>query len=283
MVGTLGFCAPEQISGKAETRSDIFSIAATLYHMLSGELPQHSLDPLELIVPGLGPGLDRIVARGTEPRLGNRYSNAHELAEDLRAWQNGFEDGHSPGPSAVASSQATALMAPAVPTQVNRTRAWAIIAGLAAGLGIALGLVSVWSPAVKSSTVSPSALAESESIPIRKGLDETYELGAYKVHSEGFTFGFGGPLASAQSTALLAFNLNDVPQFHRDWQFDERTGNTEDTVIAMKGAGFGGGYILRPQGKKVYVLTIVPAPIELQLFHKLAEGLLRAERSRPTR
>ena len=38
--GTMTFCAPEQILGKAEARSDLYSLAATFYVLLTGETVQ---------------------------------------------------------------------------------------------------------------------------------------------------------------------------------------------------------------------------------------------------
>ncbi len=36
-VGTMGYCAPEQMYGKAEPRSDVFSVGATMLHLLRGQ------------------------------------------------------------------------------------------------------------------------------------------------------------------------------------------------------------------------------------------------------
>jgi len=37
--GTLGYAAPEQVAGHAEPRSDVYGLAATIYHLLTGDDP----------------------------------------------------------------------------------------------------------------------------------------------------------------------------------------------------------------------------------------------------
>lgn len=82
-VGTPGFCAPEQMSGRAEPRSDLYSVGATLYHLCSGEKPPaFSFEPLELPVAGLA----QIVRKATAMRVGERYVNAREMSDALRDW-----------------------------------------------------------------------------------------------------------------------------------------------------------------------------------------------------
>ena len=141
MVGTLGFCAPEQLSGKAETRSDLYSVAATMYHMLTGHPPQLSFDPLQLQVRGLRPGLEQIIARGSEPCASDRYHRAEDMAADLRAWQSGvppamiFDDTMEqelPDPSVV-------LPTSALPTN---QWVWVGVAVAALGLGLIVGQVA---------------------------------------------------------------------------------------------------------------------------------------------
>src|SRR5947207_12198198 len=39
-VYTEGYAPPEQIVGKPEARSDLFALAATLYHLVSGKAPE---------------------------------------------------------------------------------------------------------------------------------------------------------------------------------------------------------------------------------------------------
>ncbi len=47
--GTLGYAAPEQIAGQAEHRSDVYALAATLYHLLTDQQPPEPPDPFPKI------------------------------------------------------------------------------------------------------------------------------------------------------------------------------------------------------------------------------------------
>ena len=85
-VGTPGFCAPEQMGGRAEVRSDIYSVGATLYHLCTGRFPPaFTFDALEMDLPRC-PGLVKIVIKATAPKPSERYATAEEMAQALRAW-----------------------------------------------------------------------------------------------------------------------------------------------------------------------------------------------------
>ena len=85
-VGTPGFCAPEQMGGRAEIRSDLYSVGATLYHLCTGRTPPaFSFDALEMDLPR-HPGLVKIVLKATQPKAQDRYSTAEDMAQALRAW-----------------------------------------------------------------------------------------------------------------------------------------------------------------------------------------------------
>jgi serine/threonine protein kinase len=52
VVYTEGYAPPEQLVGKAEPRSDLFSLAATLYHLATGKRPDgcHTADEIEALL-----------------------------------------------------------------------------------------------------------------------------------------------------------------------------------------------------------------------------------------
>lgn len=98
-MGTPKYMSPEQINGrKADGRSDIFSLGAVLYEMLTGRPPFSGAElnailyqvlngapPLpSSINPALPAGFDRIVARAMAKDADKRYANAAEMASDLR-------------------------------------------------------------------------------------------------------------------------------------------------------------------------------------------------------
>jgi serine/threonine protein kinase len=98
VLGTLAYMSPEQVKGApADVRSDLFSLGAILYEMLSGrrafsrdsaaETMSAILkeDPPDLAetIPSVPPGLDRIVRHCLEKNAEQRFRSAHDLAFDL--------------------------------------------------------------------------------------------------------------------------------------------------------------------------------------------------------
>lgn len=90
-LGTLVYASPEHLGQSAQTdaRSDIYSLGATLYHLLTN----HEPTPMETPLPGamrrLNPALsdatERAVIRAMQIDPANRFQSAHEMANALRA------------------------------------------------------------------------------------------------------------------------------------------------------------------------------------------------------
>jgi serine/threonine protein kinase len=87
-MGTPEYMAPEQAEGGAvDHRSDIFSVGALLYEMVTGSPPQRSRDK-ELIPPrgikaDVPEELDRIIVRALAPEPALRYQSMAQLEYDL--------------------------------------------------------------------------------------------------------------------------------------------------------------------------------------------------------
>ncbi|MEZ6036203.1 MAG: protein kinase [Planctomycetota bacterium] len=99
--GTPAYMAPEQLDTNAEpdVRSDVYSLTATLYHLLTGRAPFDgtvqqvlaaipSVEPLavERVRPGLPVDLAAVVEKGMAKDPARRYQSARELRDDLQAW-----------------------------------------------------------------------------------------------------------------------------------------------------------------------------------------------------
>jgi len=102
MIGTVPYMSPEQVRGETlDARSDIFSVGATMYEMISGRRPFEcasaaetisailvgepaSLTQLQKEIPA---ELDRIVRKCLEKDRDRRYQSARELLVDLRNLQ----------------------------------------------------------------------------------------------------------------------------------------------------------------------------------------------------
>ena len=100
VLGTVGYMSPEQVRGQsADHRSDIFSLGAILYEMVSGQRAFRGVsaadtmsailreDPPDLSItnPHLPPGLDRIERHCLEKNPEHRFQSARDLAFDLDA------------------------------------------------------------------------------------------------------------------------------------------------------------------------------------------------------
>ncbi|MGI6217060.1 MAG: serine/threonine protein kinase [Coriobacteriales bacterium] len=91
-LGTRGFAPPEQYGGEAQTdaRSDVYSLGATMYCMLTGRNPgepPYEMVPVRQVVPEISPGLERIVSKATQPNPEARYAGCAELAYDLEHYR----------------------------------------------------------------------------------------------------------------------------------------------------------------------------------------------------
>ena len=97
-VGTLAYMSPEQVSGEpVDHRTDIWSAAAVIYEMVTGQLPftadsarqvlsaiitQQPRD-LSSIRRGIPPELTRIIRKGLSKNPEDRHSDARELLADV--------------------------------------------------------------------------------------------------------------------------------------------------------------------------------------------------------
>ena len=115
LVGTLGYCAPEQMMGKGSFESDLYSVGMTLYHLLTGKRPDMiNLDALRPDLPGLRPGLAEIVEKATQPRPADRYHSCAEMSDALRAWLVA-----EPAPRPAATPEPEPARRPAAPAAVE--------------------------------------------------------------------------------------------------------------------------------------------------------------------
>ena len=98
-VGTFDYISPEQArhSRQVDTRSDLYSLGCTLYHMLCGRVPfpapslpeklfahqQTNAEPLTKVVPGVPEGLDAVVRRLMSKNAKDRFARPRDVARAL--------------------------------------------------------------------------------------------------------------------------------------------------------------------------------------------------------
>jgi eukaryotic-like serine/threonine-protein kinase len=103
VVGTPAYMSPEQAEGRQdlmEPTSDVYSLGATLYHLLTGRVPlqgKGALDVIEAarkgdfapprsVLPSVDPALEAICLKAMAYEPENRYATARALADDLERW-----------------------------------------------------------------------------------------------------------------------------------------------------------------------------------------------------
>lgn len=103
--GTPYYISPEQVRGELNVgpQADIYSLGATLYHMVTGRVPFEGKDPSEVmrkhlkaapvppdqVNPKLSTGLCEVIEKMMAKRREERYQNCEDLLTDLHSVQKG--------------------------------------------------------------------------------------------------------------------------------------------------------------------------------------------------
>lgn len=110
--GTPAYMSPEVATGQPPTpASDLYSLGATLFHLLAGKPPftgattdellaRHLSEPLpdlRELLPGLAPAIPPMVERLMAKRPERRYPGARNLLAELRTLREGMRPGGGPG------------------------------------------------------------------------------------------------------------------------------------------------------------------------------------------
>ena len=91
-VGTMGYAPPELFGGRVEPRSDVYSLGATLFHLVTGSDPQDN--PLLIfdfqknprprqIAPAISDEMEQILMRSVEYKLEDRFASAGAMRDAL--------------------------------------------------------------------------------------------------------------------------------------------------------------------------------------------------------
>lgn len=109
--GTPYYISPEQVRGEVnvDQRADIYSLGATLYHMLTGRVPFEGKDPNDVmrahlkqaivspdhVNPKLSADVSEVIEMMMAKRPEERHQNVTDLLEDLRAVRKGEKPVHA--------------------------------------------------------------------------------------------------------------------------------------------------------------------------------------------
>jgi eukaryotic-like serine/threonine-protein kinase len=212
-IGTMGYAPPELFAGKVEPRSDMYSLGATVFHMLTGSDPQDN--PLLIfdfsknprpsqINPSISPEMERILMKTVAHKPEDRYANALELMRALEEHSARLESRPRPEPARPSASRPRSTPA--------AEKGLALSPGVPAGLGA--------NPPAASSPPAPSG---------GTGLDWVFcghcgeKIGAEDVYcahcgsrqpspGSGASVGLGvSPIGAARITAqLYVVGTNDM-------------------------------------------------------------------------
>jgi serine/threonine-protein kinase len=154
MMGTPNYMAPEQItSGDVTPGTDIFSVGAVLYELLTNKKP-FAADTLHRVlfrivsdpppdvlaeVPDLPPALDRVIKKALAKDVGQRYASATEMANDLSAVRSSLGAPRASRTVSQRSSIEKALLAQRQAQQSKDVRRWQMISAAAALLFVVGG------------------------------------------------------------------------------------------------------------------------------------------------
>ena len=129
VMGTPQYISPEQLTGQeTDIRSDIYSLGATFYHLVTGEFPYKGKDGDEIARqhvegtlippiekrPDLPPELNRIIVKMMAKKIEDRYQSGAELVADLKNFLHGNHASSQPTPMRQTPAPAPAPAAPKI-------------------------------------------------------------------------------------------------------------------------------------------------------------------------
>jgi serine/threonine protein kinase len=86
-IGSVGYAPPEQYLGKMEARSDLYALAATMHHLLTGRDPQlqppFSFPPLSELAPAVSPQTAQVVMAALDKDINRRPASALAMSDLL--------------------------------------------------------------------------------------------------------------------------------------------------------------------------------------------------------
>lgn len=101
-IGTMGYAPPELFAGNVENRSDIYSLGATMFHLLTGQDPQDN--PLLIfdftknpkprqINPAITDEMEELICKAVEHKPENRFASAGVFGQELKKHLRLLEEG----------------------------------------------------------------------------------------------------------------------------------------------------------------------------------------------
>jgi tetratricopeptide (TPR) repeat protein len=145
-IGTQGYAAPEQYKGKAEARSDIYALGATMHHLLSGRdpaiEPPFSFPPIEQLRPQCNPALAKLINSALAYKPEARPASAAQFRQLLLSAKAGAPSPTAVGPGATSPSAITRPVTPKSRPSLSRWILAGVFGLVTAGVAASLLLQS---------------------------------------------------------------------------------------------------------------------------------------------
>jgi serine/threonine protein kinase len=92
-LGTDGYAPPEQYAGRSEPRSDLYALGASLYHLMTGRVPESApqrmnsqpLTTVRALAADVPESVERIIQQAMSLTPADRYVSAEKMGEALEA------------------------------------------------------------------------------------------------------------------------------------------------------------------------------------------------------
>jgi serine/threonine protein kinase len=262
MVGTQGYAAPEQYKGKADPRSDLYALAATLHHALTGRDPTQDLPfsfpPLRDLCPTAPIALAELIDSALKNNVEQRIQSAAIFkARLLQANQPNVYAQKAVAPQPKVSAppppppppiqQTTVKLPPKSPHGSKSIRdfyfALGTIAVIVAFISVATFVsnlppgTSTGSPATPAAetTTSPAAEATTETSP---GPDVSVHR--FSAASDDPHAAFEQGLTDRQSYETWVSSLSDGSQFKTGALYWTSVRSTKKAAVGCHGPGYTG-------------------------------------------
>ncbi|MDQ7825618.1 MAG: WD40 repeat domain-containing serine/threonine-protein kinase [Candidatus Eremiobacteraeota bacterium] len=113
-IGTEGYASPEHYEGKADERSDLYSLGATLHRLVTGADPKvrppFAFEPVRKLNGKISEDFARIIEKAIQYKPENRYQSASEMEKDIRALIEKREKGQTPAAALQAAAPSPAAL-----------------------------------------------------------------------------------------------------------------------------------------------------------------------------
>ncbi|WP_280258326.1 serine/threonine-protein kinase [Nocardia wallacei] len=287
---TLSYASPEQLTGAGlDHRSDQYSLACTLFWLLSGRAPfqsensaavikgqlQEAPPELSAVRPGLPPALDIVFARGLAKRPVDRFASCTEFA--TAAW-HALTSGVAPAgyvpvvsvptPEPVRVEHGPPPISPAPKQRFTRASVLvgagiALVVVLGVGVGIVVGTQTSTSPAAAPKTTSAAPTADPQ-----KAKDEAEATASIKSISAAFPKLVPADISAPNGSKLTGYEGRECNFIAKYWR----------PYVAPDEVNYGnwvGGWRCNGKGDAGFTILSYRSPADVQS----AVGALAAERS----